>query len=57
MMDLRSDLREIKHKLIDTFTESTLAIKVQTSIGKTTIGTIYQPPRRPYLRIEDTKII
>lgn len=42
-----------KYKILDNFIESTLAVKIQTELGDIVIGTIYQPPRRNYLPIED----
>lgn len=45
--------RYINHEIIDDFEESTLAIKIQTELGDVVIATIYQPPRRNYLPIDD----
>lgn len=45
--------RNFKHRLIDSFTDEFLAIKVDTTIGEIIIATVYLPPRRPYLPAND----
>ena len=43
----------IQHQLLDNYLEDALAIKIQTQQGPLIIGTIYQPPRRPHLPVQD----
>ena len=43
----------LQYKLLDNFSEDTLAIKIQTQQGPLIIATIYQPPRRAYLPTQD----
>lgn len=45
--------QNLKHKLIDDFTDEILAIKIDTTIGEIIIATLYLPPRRPYLPAYD----
>ena len=45
--------KHYNYKILDNFTESTLAIQIQTELGEVIISTIYQPPRRNYLPIDD----
>lgn len=45
--------KDIKYRLIDNFTEETLAIQIDTTLGEIIIGTMYLPPRRPYLPAQD----
>ena len=43
----------IKHKLIDTFTDDVLAVQLETEIGPVIIATLYIPPRRNYIPLQD----
>ena len=45
--------QNIPHKLIDNFTDDTLAIQINTDIGPIIIATRYIPPRRNYIPIQD----
>ena len=41
--------KDLTYSIIEPFTEEILAINIHTTRGIITIGTAYQPPRRPYL--------
>ena len=43
----------LKYKVINNFISECLAIKMQTNSGEIIIATIYLPPRRPYLPMQD----
>ena len=45
--------KDIKHKIIDNYTEDFLTIQIETTKGPINITTAYQPPRRNYILNQD----
>ena len=43
----------IKHTVINNFTEGLIAVKIYTDQGPLILATIYLPPRRPYVPVAD----
>ena len=47
----------IRHKVIDGMIDSTVAIEIETARGPIILATMYCPPRRPYLPLQDIQTI
>ena len=49
--------QNIKHRILDEFSENMLAVELDSTQGKIIIATAYYPPRQPYLNYNDFNMI